>query len=72
MTAQTGGSVYEVSKKHPASEIYSKIVADLRAQYRLGFAPDQAAATDGYHRIGVSVNRKDLSAQARDGYYMGK
>ena len=73
MTGETGGRMFEISKKQPVAEIYKQIGEELRAQYRLAFTPDQATASDGYHQIDLSSpKRKDLAIQTRDGYYTGK
>ena len=56
------------------AEIYKQIGAELRAQYRLGYTPDKESASDGYHRIVLSLTKsspKDLFLQTRDGYYSG-
>jgi hypothetical protein len=40
----------------------------------LGFTPDKNTASDGYHRIDLSLTKnspKDLFLQTRDGYYSG-
>lgn len=72
MSEETGGRLFEVSKKLAVAQIYDQIAEELRAQYRLGYTPDQSAAADGYHRIDLTAKRKDLFVQTRDGYYAGK
>ncbi len=67
-----GGRLFEVSKKQTVAQIYDQIAEELRAQYRLGYTPDQAAAAEGYHQVELTTNRKDLFVQTRDGYYGGK
>ncbi len=74
MADETGGRLFEVSKKQTVADIYKQIGEELRAQYRLAFTPDQTTASDGYHRIDLSLTKsspKDLSIQTRDGYYTG-
>jgi len=74
MADETGGGLFEVSKKLTIADIYKQIGAELRAQYRLGFSPDKDTASDGYHRIDLSLSKnspKDLFLQTRDGYYSG-
>ena len=74
MADETGGGLFEVSKKMTIADIYKQIGAELRAQYGLGFTPDKNTASDGYHRIDLSLTKnspKDLFLQARDGYYSG-
>jgi VWFA-related protein len=71
---ETGGGLFEVSKKETFAEIYKQIGEELRAQYRLGYTPDKDTSSDGYHRIDLSLtktNAKDLFLQTRDGYYSG-
>ena len=72
MADETGGRLFEVTKKQPVAQIYNEIAEELRAQYRLGYTPDQATAADGYHQITLAAHRKDLFIQTRDGYYTGK
>jgi VWFA-related protein len=74
MADETGGRLFEVSKKQTVADIYKQIGEELRAQYRLAFTPDQTTASDGYHRIDLSFTKsspKDLYIQTRDGYYTG-
>jgi VWFA-related protein len=72
MANETGGRLFEVGKKQTVAQIYTQIAEELRAQYRLGYTPDQATASDGYHQIDLTVRQKDLTVQTRDGYYTGK
>lgn len=72
MSEETGGRLFEVSKKQTVSQIYDQIAEELRAQYRLGYTPDQAASAEGYHQVDLTAHRKDLYIQTRDGYYAGK
>jgi VWFA-related protein len=70
MSRPTGGRLFEVSKKLPVDQIYAQIEEELRTQYNLGYTPARAlAAKGGYHTIQVSIDKKDLTVQARDGYY---
>jgi Mg-chelatase subunit ChlD len=72
LAQQTGGRFYEVSKHESIEQIYTSIGEELRNQYNLGFTPDLADADGGYHKILVTATQKDLTVQARDGYYSGK
>jgi VWFA-related protein len=70
ISKETGGRMFEVSKKHPVDEIYAQIEEELRNQYSLGYTPDRAGATSpGYHKIQLTTKEKDLTVQTRDGYY---
>jgi VWFA-related protein len=69
ISKETGGRLFEVSKKQPIDQIYSSIGEELRNQYSLGFTP---AKTDslGYHKLVLKTNQKDAAVQTRDGFYL--
>ena len=69
ISKETGGRLFEVSKKQPIEQIYDRIQEELRSQYNLGYTPDRADAGAGYHKIRLMTKQKDLIVQARDGYY---
>ena len=72
LAQQTGGRFFEVSKKESIDDIYKTIGEELRNQYNLGFTPDQAEAESGYHKLTLTTTKKDMTVQAREGYYSGK
>ncbi len=73
IAGETGGRVFEVTKKQDIAAIYGEIADELRSQYRLGFTPDAPILGDGYHQIDLSVPKdKSLKIQTRDGYYTGR
>jgi VWFA-related protein len=70
---ETGGRMFEVSKKDSPDQIYTTIAEELRSQYILGYTPDKSVAdSGGYHRIVLTANKKDLIVQTRQGYYSGQ
>lgn len=70
ISQETGGRMFEVSKKEPVDKIYAQIEEELRNQYSLGYTPDRAAeAAQGYRKIQLTTKQKDLVVQTRDGYY---
>ena len=72
ITSETGGRLFEVSDKQTFDAIYTQIAEELRSQYRLAYTPDVSAATEGFHRIDLTIKDKKLSVQTRDGYYGGQ
>ena len=70
LSKQSGGRLFEVSKKEPVDKIYADIEEELRNQYSLGYTPEKHLQP-GYHKIHLSTHNKDLRVQARDGYYSG-
>jgi VWFA-related protein len=75
MTQETGGRMFEVTKKETVANIFDQIGQELRSQYRLGYIPNADSAAEGYHKIDLAFTSKDknkLTIQTRDGYYTGK
>jgi len=72
ISRETGGRFLEVTKKEPIDQIYTAIDEELRNQYALGYTPDKADATPGYHKIHLVTKQKDLVVQTREGYYAGR
>ena len=67
---ETGGRLFEISKKQPIEEIYAQIEDELRHQYSLGYTPDRGStAAEGYHKIQLTTKQKGLTVQTREGYY---
>jgi VWFA-related protein len=71
ISKETGGRLFEVSKKQPIEQIYSSIQEELRNQYSLGFTPEKSESA-GYHKLVLKARPKDTTVQARDGYYAGQ
>lgn len=71
ISTETGGRIFEVSKKLPIDQAYAMAEEELRNQYSLAYTPNPPDTDPGYHRIQLTVNEKDDSVQTRDGYYSG-
>jgi VWFA-related protein len=71
ISKETGGRMFEVSKKQPIDQIYSNIQEELRNQYSLGFTPDKSDSA-GYHKLLLKAKPKDSTVQAREGFYIGQ
>ena len=69
ISKETGGRMFEVSKKETVEQIYSGIAEELRTQYMLGYTPEKSDAGSGYRRITLTAKKNDLIVQTRDGYY---
>jgi VWFA-related protein len=69
ISKETGGRLFEVTKKQTVDEIYEQIQQELRDQYILGYVPDKSPSSADYRKIHVVTTKKDLIVQARDGYY---
>lgn len=66
---ETGGNVFEVSKKKPLKEIFDEIQAELRSQYSIGYTSSRGASGGGFRKIELSAKDKSLKVSARNGYY---
>src|SRR5580700_1329545 len=69
LAKDTGGSFFEVSKKHGIGEIYGIIEQELRSQYNLGFVSDQPVRISEFRTLQLTAKRRDLVVQARDRYW---
>jgi len=69
LSQETGGHFFEVSKKESVEAIYKQVQDELRNQYSLGFSPERAEESMGYHKILLAAKPKDLVVQTRQGYY---
>lgn len=75
LTLETGGRLFEVSKKESLSDIYAEIGRELRAQVRLRFIPAGTNAESGFHKVlleMVGADKKKWVVEVRGGYYVGK
>ena len=69
LSQETGGHFFEVTKKQSVEAIYRQVQDELRNQYSLGFSPETAEQSAGYHKILLAAKPKDLVVQTRQGYY---
>ena len=65
----TGGNLFEVREKMPLRAIFTQIQRELRNQYSIGYHSNHAPGPPVFRRIELRTKRKDLTVQARNGYY---
>jgi hypothetical protein len=53
------------------AQIYTEIATEMRMQYELGYTPPKSKANK-YHKIQLTAKNKDLTVQAREGYFTPK
>jgi VWFA-related protein len=68
LSQETGGRMFEVSKKLPLKEIYDRIQEELRNQYYIGYTPSNAGGTEFRH-IKLRTRDDKLQVVTRAGYY---
>jgi len=71
MADQTGGRVFLPRTFKELGPIYDRILAELRAQYVLGYVSDDPARDGRFRRLKVDVSGKGLRVRHRAGYYAG-
>jgi VWFA-related protein len=67
LARETGGNVFEVSRKQPLSQIYDTIQEELRSQYSIGYT--STSEQEGFRKIKLRTKDKKLKVQTRSGYY---
>lgn len=72
ISRETGGGYFEVSRKDPIDQIYDRIQEELRNQYNIGYTSDSRDTGYGYRKISLTVKRRNLIVQTREGYYPGR
>ena len=68
LSRETGGLTFP-NPGHRTAEVFSKIEADLRNMYVLGFTPPADARDGKFHKLDVTTARPDLAVRARSGYW---
>ena len=63
----SGGDLAEVQKTSELRSTFVKLLAEYRLRYIVGYSPTGVTA-GGWHKVQVSVPRRNASIKARDGY----
>jgi VWFA-related protein len=65
----TGGRMFRVTPETPLQLIFNVIREEMRSQYSLGYNPINAAKDGTFRKLEVKLRKKNLTVQARKGYY---
>ncbi len=68
LVAETGGRIVPISSPDRASEAFSVILEELRAQYVLGYYPSANRGDGRWHRVRVKLDRPGFKVRTRGGY----
>jgi VWFA-related protein len=68
LSVETGGRLFEVTKKQTLEQIFQQIQDELRHQYSIGYTPAEGAGS-GFRAISLRTRAKGLTVQCRSGYY---
>ena len=67
---RTGGELSEIRRLDQLSKLYAEVAASLRTLYSIAYQPPNPAARDGKWRaIRIEVEKNDLIARTKPGYY---
>lgn len=70
MAQESGGTYYKARKLSDLNGVYEQVINDLGKVYSLGYQPTNPARDGSWRWVQISVvNRPDLVARARPGYY---
>jgi len=69
MSADTGGKVFEVDRRHTLDDAFREIQDEMRSQYSIGYTPTNARKDGTFRKIEIRVSAKDYKVQTRKGYY---
>jgi Ca-activated chloride channel family protein len=65
----TGGRAFFPLVAKELDKIYEQVVAEVRAQYTLGYLSSNEKTDGTWRRVEVKMRRKDLRVRARKGYF---
>ena len=67
---RTGGQVSEIRRLDQLAKLYAEVAASLRTLYSIAYQPPNPGARDGKWRaIRIEVEKNDLIARTKPGYY---
>jgi VWFA-related protein len=65
----TGGQAFFPTTMKDVESAYDKIVAQIRAQYSLGYTSTNTKQDGEWRKVEIKVKRPDIRIQARKGYF---
>lgn len=72
MANRSGGRIYQADTGANLVTAFSKIAAELREYYSIGYYPKEESKNGKKHKIKVKVDNKDLVVRAKDSYVVGQ
>jgi Ca-activated chloride channel family protein len=69
LSQETGGRAFFPEQLEDLSDIYQRISDELSSQYSLGYISKNPMQDGKYRRIVVRVDRENVAARTRQGYY---
>jgi VWFA-related protein len=69
ITEATGGQAFFPYSMKEVEAAYDKILAQIRAQYSLGYSSTNQRTDGQWRKVEIKVKRPDARIQARKGYF---
>ena len=69
MAEATGGQAFFPTSVKELDGVYEKVVAQIRAQYTVGYLSTNEKTDGGWRKVDVKTTRKDLRTRSRRGYF---
>lgn len=69
MVDATGGQAFFPYALKELDSAYEKVLAEIKAQYHLGYLPINAAQDGTWRRVDIKLKRSDLKLRTRKGYF---
>jgi len=69
MTEVTGGQAFFPSALKDLDASYEKVLAEIRAQYQLGYLSSNTSLDGSWRKVEIKVRRPDAKLRSRKGYY---
>ena len=69
MVEATGGQAFFPSELKDLDSSYEKVVAEIKAQYHLGYASTNTATDGLWRKVDIKVKRPDIKLRSRKGYF---
>jgi VWFA-related protein len=69
MSADTGGKVFDVDRRHTLEDAFREIQDEMRSQYSIGYTPTNSRKDGTFRKLEIRASGKDNKVQTRKGYY---
>jgi Ca-activated chloride channel family protein len=69
MVDATGGQAFFPYALKDLDSSYEKVLAEIKAQYHLGYLPTNKTQDGGWRKVEIKLKRPDLKLRARKGYF---
>ncbi|MCX6544227.1 MAG: VWA domain-containing protein [Acidobacteria bacterium] len=69
LSAPTGGQAFFPSSVKDIESAYDKVLADIKAQYALGYVSTNTRADGTWRKVDIKVTRPGLKTRSRQGYF---